>query len=232
MAVHSKVNPRHRRSSADVQRELLASASYLFARRGWSGTSVHHIAGRAGVDPQSIYTHFGSKAGIFCAAVVEPFQQFVTSLRRTLTEQHAVRDEMLVRAFVHDLYGSLEQHREAVAAVILAMHEPAAGEARSALESVFNDLPAHDSLQAARGGKPRQPVPPLTQRLTIGLVVASSVFAPWLFSGEPLAASADEIQEALIDFILLGASSDVRRPPQCADKKTVRGSARRRRSSP
>ena len=196
-----------RRSSSDVRRELLASASYLFGRRGWAGTSTKEIAAGAETYETSLYTHFGSKAGIFSAAVIEPFGQFIDSFRSTLADQQDASEEALVRTFVRDLYGCLEQHRDAVTAFVLAMHEPEAGEAlaqaRAALESLFDDLHASGRARAALTGD-RGPGRPVTQRLMVGLVVASSVFAPWLLSGNSVDASSEDIQEAMVSMFLHG----------------------------
>jgi len=194
-----------RRSSADIRAELLAAAAHLFATRGWAGTSTKEIATRANTYETSLYTHFGSKAGIFSAAVVEPFQQFIESFRVTLARDHGAPDEHLARTFVRDLYGTLEEHREAATAFILAMQDPEAEEAlrqaRESLQSVFDDLYASGRTRAELVGEPG-PGRPLTQRLMVGTVVAATVFAPWLLSGER--ASAEDIQDAIVELFLFG----------------------------
>jgi len=201
-----------RRSSADIRAELLAAAAHLFATRGWAGTSTKEIATRANTYETSLYTHFGSKAGIFSAAVVEPFQQFIESFRVTLARDHGAPDEHLARTFVRDLYGTLEEHREAATAFILAMQDPEAeealGQARASLQSVFDDLYASGRTRAELVGEPG-PGRPLTQRLMVGTVVAATVFAPWLLSGEP--ASADDVQDAIVELFLYGITPDDRR---------------------
>ena len=201
-----------RRSSADIRAELLAAAGHLFATRGWAGTSTKEIATRANTYETSLYTHFGSKAGIFSAAVVEPFQQFIESFRVTLARDHGAPDEHLARTFVRDLYGTLEEHREAATAFILAMQDPEAEEAlrqaRESLQSVFDDLYASGRTRAELVGEPG-PGRPLTQRLMVGTVVAATVFAPWLLSGEP--ASADDVQDAIVELFLYGITPDDRR---------------------
>ncbi|MGW2666303.1 TetR/AcrR family transcriptional regulator [Nocardia tengchongensis] len=45
-------------------RIILTTARRLFAESGYTGTSIRHIAREAGVAPQTIYSHFGSKAGV------------------------------------------------------------------------------------------------------------------------------------------------------------------------
>jgi len=197
-----------RRSSADIRRELIAAASHLFATRGWAGTSTKEIASRAGTYETSLYTHFGSKAGIFIAAVVEPFQMFIDSFRATLAADHTAPEETLARRFVHDLYRTLEENREAVTAFVLAMQDPAAEEAlagaRASLQKVFDDLYASGRARAAALGE-ESPGRPLVQRVMIGTVVAASVFAPWLLVVDGgRRASADEVEDAIVDLFLHG----------------------------
>jgi AcrR family transcriptional regulator len=45
-------------------RTILTTARRLFAESGYTGTSIRRIAQEAGVAPQTIYSHFGSKAGV------------------------------------------------------------------------------------------------------------------------------------------------------------------------
>ncbi len=48
---------------------LLAAAGELFAERGFDRTTVRDLGERAGVDPALIARHFGSKAGLYLAAL-------------------------------------------------------------------------------------------------------------------------------------------------------------------
>jgi AcrR family transcriptional regulator len=58
--------PTPRRPSREQRREaLLAVAAREFAGGGWAETSVDQIARAAGVSAPVLYTHFGSKRGLF-----------------------------------------------------------------------------------------------------------------------------------------------------------------------
>ena len=57
------------RREALVLRTILAAARRLFADRGYARTPIRSIAEVAGVAPQTIYTHFGSKAGVLTGLV-------------------------------------------------------------------------------------------------------------------------------------------------------------------
>ncbi|MCO1658398.1 TetR/AcrR family transcriptional regulator [Pseudonocardia humida] len=52
------------RREALTLRTILGAARALFAERGYARTPIRLLAERAGVSPQTIYAHFGSKAGV------------------------------------------------------------------------------------------------------------------------------------------------------------------------
>lgn len=62
--------PRGRpRDSAATRRSLLTAARELFADVGYDATTVRAVADRAGVNQALLFRHFGSKQGLFAAAV-------------------------------------------------------------------------------------------------------------------------------------------------------------------
>ena len=61
---------------AEHQRErLLAAIAELLDERGYDGTTVSAIAGRAGVSKSDFYRHFGGKDGCFVAAYDEAIER-------------------------------------------------------------------------------------------------------------------------------------------------------------
>lgn len=73
-AVRATTKRRGRRPGESRTREaLLAAAREQFAETGYERTTVRSIAGRAEVDPALIFQFYGSKEGLFTAAVAWPF---------------------------------------------------------------------------------------------------------------------------------------------------------------
>jgi AcrR family transcriptional regulator len=62
-----------RRPGASGTREkILAAARFHFSDAGYEGATIRGIAGEAGVDPALVLHYFGSKEGVFVAAVEFP----------------------------------------------------------------------------------------------------------------------------------------------------------------
>jgi len=58
---------------ADRRGAILGAARSEFAARGYDGASLRAIAARADVDPSLVHHYFGSKEGVFVAAMALPF---------------------------------------------------------------------------------------------------------------------------------------------------------------
>jgi AcrR family transcriptional regulator len=56
----------------DTRAQVVAAARELFAARGFAGTSVRAVAGRAGVDPALVHHYFGSKDDLMLASLELP----------------------------------------------------------------------------------------------------------------------------------------------------------------
>jgi len=61
-----------RKGQPDTGLEILAAARALFAERGFAGTSIRGVAAAAGVDPALVHHYYGTKEGLFRAALEMP----------------------------------------------------------------------------------------------------------------------------------------------------------------
>jgi AcrR family transcriptional regulator len=81
--------------SEGTRRAILAAARAAFAARGYEQTTIRAVAGSAGVDASMVMRYFGSKAGLFLAAVTLDLQ--VPDLSSVPA---GGRGELLVRHFI------------------------------------------------------------------------------------------------------------------------------------
>lgn len=58
-----------RKTSEEKRANIIAAAGSLFTQQGVEATSMDEIAQRAEVSKQTLYSHFGSKEGLFAAAI-------------------------------------------------------------------------------------------------------------------------------------------------------------------
>lgn len=75
---------------------VLAAARRTFAERGYERTTVRVVAAAAGVDPSMVIRYFGSKDGLFAAAV-----QVDLGLPDLTSVPVAERGDVLARHFLH-----------------------------------------------------------------------------------------------------------------------------------
>ena len=81
--------------SEGTRRAILAAARATFAARGYEQTTIRAVAAQAGVNPSMVMRYFGSKAGLFTAAVTMDLQ--VPDLGSVTASR---RGELLVRHFI------------------------------------------------------------------------------------------------------------------------------------
>lgn len=115
-----RVNPRRpyrserRRAQAEQTRDLvLDAAEQLFVENGFEGTSIAAVAARAGVSPESVYGHFGTKrallGGLFRRAVrgADPAPVTEQQVPRMLASVPDQREQL--RLFAADIAPRIER---------------------------------------------------------------------------------------------------------------------------
>ena len=89
-----------RRTGPSVTRErVLSVARARFAARGYTATTIRDVAADAGVDPALVHYFFGTKDGLFAAAMALPVNPAVV-LRGVVADGPEGLGERLVRAFL------------------------------------------------------------------------------------------------------------------------------------
>lgn len=82
-----------------VRRRILEAAAEVFAREGFAGARVEHIAKAAGVNKAGLYYHVGNKARLFEEVMVEHFSEVAARMERAAasSEDPGQRLDALVR---------------------------------------------------------------------------------------------------------------------------------------
>lgn len=205
------VTGRQRRASAEVRSSLLKAAAHLFARDGYARTTTKEIAAAAGTAETAIFRHFGSKAELFAEAVVAPLTEFVATFGERWWPEigRAVDNEVLLRAFLDDLYDRMCEQREHILALLCAQGDPDASEAVRKAQRRMNRFYAE--LQAMAAERAREfPgfsalfVHELTTRFVVGLVMLVTAFEPWFIpQGLDRPSKADTL-DTMARFVLGG----------------------------
>ena len=107
--------PGRRPGPTETRETILASARELFAEKGYDGASARSIARAAGVDPALVHHFFGSKEGLFVAAMEFPFDpaQLVPYITAGPRDQIG---ERIVRVFL-SVWGDPQIRSRAIAIV-------------------------------------------------------------------------------------------------------------------
>lgn len=110
---------RPRRSSAEVRSRILSAAVALFAERGYGDATTREIAERAEVAEQVIFRIYATKQALFDAAVLEPFDEFLSeyTARWLASPTPGGNPEEVLQQFVKELHDLVRQNRQLVAAL-------------------------------------------------------------------------------------------------------------------
>jgi len=106
-----------RRSTTEIRELILSAARDQFVANGFVATRTRDVADQAGVQERLLFTNFGSKLGLFNAALVEPLKGVVADF---LAVKHS--EELSVEArlgvLIGGLYDIAREHRSALRSVL------------------------------------------------------------------------------------------------------------------
>ena len=215
-----------RRSPEEVDRVVCDAARHLFAVKGYAGSTTREIAALAGVHEPLLYRRYGSKAGLFRAAVLVPFGDVISSYLRTwerqVDEPAPLRD--LVTGFIDPLYRLLREHRELAMALVQGHQQlpnpsdpSETGAAWPAeIAEILQQLVPQLELEGARRGLHVDPS--TTNILVLGMVAGLALFDP-ILSTNAVNTTPSQLSQAMVELVLHGVSpSDATEPdPPPAD---------------
>lgn len=88
---------------------LLEAAGRVFAKRGWQGTRVEHIAHEAGLGVTTIYAHFPSKQALLACVYAPVMQSLFEHAGEDLAQERPA--VQAVRRHISELVGLARQHQ-------------------------------------------------------------------------------------------------------------------------
>lgn len=97
-------------SDTTRSRAILATASRLFAEKGYEQSTTAEIAREAGVAEGTLYHHFGSKDGIFLTLFDDTMEGFLAGIEEILAGDRTGREAF--SALVRFHFGYVTRHRE------------------------------------------------------------------------------------------------------------------------
>lgn len=87
-----------------LRSKLLDAALEEFGDKGFAGARVEEIANAAGASKQALYHHFGSKEGIFAAAVAEAYRQLRAPDQEVKERLESLEPAAALREFIEHLF--------------------------------------------------------------------------------------------------------------------------------
>ena len=199
-----------RRPSAVVRGLLLDSARQLFAAKGYAGASTREIAEQAEVREALIFRHFGNKAGLFRASVVDPFrgiiEGFVDDWEAT-HESNTMSTHELTGAWITSLHGLMREHRELVVALITANtfeeeSDPDGVPITDAFAGPIRRLETFTRREMAGRGLTGDPM--IGVRATFGMVMTMAVLDDWFFAGVARRPDSETVTREMTDLVVSG----------------------------
>jgi AcrR family transcriptional regulator len=92
------------------RRKILQAARTVFARLGYTGTSVEDISAQAGIAKGTLYLYFPSKEQIYLAAIVEDARELDGEWRAAIAVATTWREKL--RAYVEARLNYLDAHQD------------------------------------------------------------------------------------------------------------------------
>jgi AcrR family transcriptional regulator len=226
----SAPKPRWERRKDARPAELLAAALELFVEKGYAGTRLEDVAGRAGVSKGTLYLYFDNKEELFKAVVRESVVARISETAEQIGRFEGPSDALLehvVRRWWTE-YG--DRTAGGISKLMMAESANFPEIARFFLEEVIE--PWHELLATAiRRGIERGEFRPVSVEMNVQALAASLVMLSlwkWSFgpcSQKPLDAAAyiDTTVDTFLTSLKCGAGNGA---TECADRGAKRKGSR------
>ncbi|MDX6208162.1 MAG: hypothetical protein QOE24_553 [Frankiales bacterium] len=196
--------PRTRMTGKERREQLLDVGRSLFAEKGFDGTSIEEIAGRAGVSKPVVYEHFGGKEGLYAVVVDREVSRMLGTVAEGLSGGTA--RELLEQAAMA-LLSYVENDSDGFR--ILVRDSPVAS-ATGTFASLISDIAGQVEHILGREFKARGFDPklaPMYSQMLVGMVALTGQW--WLDAQKP---RREEVAAHLVNLAWNGLSGMEARP--------------------
>lgn len=187
----------------DGRGRLLRAARLLFARHGFSATSIQAIADEAGLSQPMIYRYFASKESLFQEATITPLNEFIDEyINQTNHGSLDLEPVDYARQFCGSLYDLMRSEKDLLLTLIWMERDGRSIDESSPMSRLFAhflalmDQGVGSQTRGASGVNG-----PLLCRLSFGLILAAALHSTWII-GETY--SREEIVEEMTSTLVYG----------------------------
>jgi AcrR family transcriptional regulator len=190
---------------------ILQAAWDTFISEGFDRASTKRIAADAGVNSALIFRYFGSKSGLYQAAVLQPLQQqlnaFIESWESYGRSPHpATRTAVDFLGGLYDLFTANPEVAQALMTVGATAGDPGAREFSARFENLLSRVDdVVDAEAGARGWSSYNTRP--TTRISFGIAFSFAMLHDLLFPLSSARPSRDEIVEGMSAYVLRSISN-------------------------
>jgi AcrR family transcriptional regulator len=192
-------SPERRRPRSPTRDRITASATLLFAERGYPGASTKLIARAAGTSEPVLFSHFGTKSELFDLAVAQRWRaqvdQFVRETRPAGGEPAGVGP------LLAEMFRLLHGNRLSVLALLeVELRDAPGGPGRRSrpLADLLDLLDQHLTPRADQGPSGAG----ASARLVLCTLLGATALDAWVFTGAPPPPSA--LEPGVVGFLLGG----------------------------
>ncbi|MDT7558748.1 MAG: hypothetical protein QOC67_3841 [Pseudonocardiales bacterium] len=206
-----------RRSPSQVRRLLLDAARSGFGADGYAATTTRQIAERAGVTEKALYRHFGTKSGLFQAAMLTPLTEFIEAYHEAWTDfPEDLPPEERLAPFIRGFFPLVREHRGLLLALLTILateRDQDAGADTASVANEFTDAIRGLHTVARTEFEERDwdgPDPAVTIAASAGMVIAL-VLHERLLLPDQTDTERERLPDAIVNLIIHGVAHQSRR---------------------
>jgi len=199
--------------SQATRAKIVVAARDAFRSSGFDRASTRAIAAAAGVNVSLISRYFGSKAGLYEAAVLVPLEHFLDDyVQRWSDYQQGPHSARRVAAeYLGGLYDLFRGNREVVLALVGGAHQPGSDARHAQLAAwvgrLLDGVQVVVDTEARRRGWTDFGGGRMSLRMALGLAFSMAVLQDWTFPEGSDRPSREEVVDSMVSYVLRSMSN-------------------------